>query len=95
MASDEFHQNLINKLVRAPEDQLRSILKSLCAEKAAGKKAVALYTTLLTEKKSTQKALKRKASEDVEFCLVCEEPFSEKENKKDAKHMFRCLSYES
>lgn len=75
------HPGLVNQMLKAPEDQIRAILMSLCADKSTRDKAVAEYSKLLTEDKSGN-ALKRKAGDDLFFCLVCETSFSASENKE-------------
>lgn len=81
----DFYQKLVDQMLRAPEDQIRTILISLCADKSIGLQAVARYTELLTkEETGTGNGKKRKASEDVMICSFCEKSFSHKENKQGA-----------
>lgn len=85
MDSHDFYQRLVGQMLSAPEDQIRTILMSLCADESIGKKAIARYTELLTkEEAGTGNGTKRKATEDLRFCFLCENVFSEKENKQGA-----------
>lgn len=76
-------QNELDKVLKAPEQQLRAILRAVCDDEDARKKAIKHYHALqefVPIYTSTESA-KRKAKSEVHICVQCDEPFLEEDNR--------------
>lgn len=70
-------KSALEKMLKAPDYQVRAILLSLCDDSDIREKALSRFAALDVFDKPS----KRKAVEDIHVCVQCDEPFTCEDNE--------------
>lgn len=90
---DEMTKSTLDELLKAPEAQIRSVLRALCSDRTIQRHALEHFDALKSEEGSGGGGQKRKAAGDLLICVQCGQPFTEEENDRKAcwYHWGECL----